>query len=424
MDALTSIQPLIERISILSSSNSDGSLQPHTRKELQSLVKKLGFALESPFETLNRLVVLPFQHAVVRVAIGLGIFEYLVEAGESGRTIEDIRNRTGVDATLLREFCPFNVPSERVYKTDLMLSCSARLLRTLAAIGVLHQADEYHWTATHLTHTCTNPTIESGLKFMFDFIGPVFQQLPSSLAKRDYHCPTATQGPLQDAYDTKLAGWEYILEPRFADSLQDCNKFMKGRREGSVSWLDFYPFAENILAKAAVSTNMVLVVDVGGGLGHGLVEIKEKYPEARGRLILQDHPKTIEQAGNGAGFFEPMVHDFFTPQPIQAPKIFLIRQVLHDWPDVECQKILKHLAAAMRPTYSKLLINEFVVDNVGASDFIVAIDLVMMGMSGGMERTTSQWITLLASAGLRIEKIWTLNGETESVIEAVLDQKP
>ncbi|KAL8777972.1 MAG: hypothetical protein Q9213_007624 [Squamulea squamosa] len=332
MDASTSIKPLIERISILGPSDPDGSLQPHTRKELQSLVKKLGFALESPFETLNRLVVLPFQHAVVRVAIDLGLFEYLVEAGESGRTIKDIRTKTGVDATLL-----------------------------------------------------------------------------------------PTQGPLQDTYDTKLAGWEYILEPKYADSLQDCNKFMKGRREGSVSWLEFYPFAENTLAKTAVSADTVLVVDVGGGLGHGLVEIKEKYPEATGRLILQDHPKTIDQAGNGAGVFEPMAHDFFTPQPIQAPKMFLIRQVLHDWPDLECQKILKNLAAAMRPRYSKLLINEFVVDNVGASDFIVAIDLVMMGMSGGMERTMSQWTTLLASAGLRIEKIWTLNGETESVIEAVLD---
>lgn len=75
----------------------------------------------------------------------------------------------------------------------------------------------------------------------------------------------------------------------------------------------------------------------------------------------------------------------------------------------------------MSPGYSKVLINEFVVADVEASDFITGIDLVMMGMSGGMERTKSQWSNLLASAGLRIEKIWTLNDETESVIEAVLD---
>lgn len=43
----------------------------------------------------------------------------------------------------------------------------------------------------------------------------------------------------------------------------------------------------------------------------------------------------------------------------------------------------------------------------------------MMGLSGGMERTESHWEKLLASAGLRIEKIWTLDEQTESVIQAV-----
>lgn len=75
----------------------------------------------------------------------------------------------------------------------------------------------------------------------------------------------------------------------------------------------------------------------------------------------------------------------------------------------------------MNAAYSKVLINEFVVPDVGASDFTTAIDPVMMGMSGGMERTKSQWSKLLAPAGLRIEKIRILSDETESVVEAVLD---
>ncbi|KAL8811856.1 MAG: hypothetical protein Q9200_001471 [Gallowayella weberi] len=377
----------------------DRPLEPHIRQELQGLAKQLGFALESPFDTLNRLAVLPFQHAVVRVAINLALFDYMVDAGPDGKTEEEIRNKTGVDELLL-----------------------SRLLRTLSAIGLLSQLDKERWAATPLAESCTIPTVNCGYKFMFDFIGPVFQKLPGSLAKRNYCCPTATQGPLQDAYNTNLSGWDFFLEPQFADSLQDCNLFMKGRRQGSLSWLDFYPFAEKVLGGVSTDAESVLVVDVGGGLGHGLVEIKERFPQSQGRLILQDLSKTIEQAGNGKGIFEPMAHDFFTPQPVQGPRTFLIRQVLHDWPDRECQKILQHLAAAMRPEHSKLLINEFVLADVGASDFITAIDLVMMGMSGGMERTVSRWNKLLASAGLRIEKIWTLNEETESVIEAVLSE--
>lgn len=78
------------------------------------------------------------------------------------------------------------------------------------------------------------------------------------------------------------------------------------------------------------------------------------------------------------------------------------------------------MAAAIRPGYSKILINEIILPDVGASDYITACDLVMMGLSGGMERTESHWRRLLASAGLRIEKIWTLDEQTESVIQAVL----
>ena len=74
----------------------------------------------------------------------------------------------------------------------------------------------------------------------------------------------------------------------------------------------------------------------------------------------------------------------------------------------------------MRPGYSKILLNEIIVPEVGASDFITACDLVMMGLGGGMERTKSHWARLLEAAGLRMEQVWTLNEDTESVIEAVL----
>ncbi|KAL8942614.1 MAG: hypothetical protein Q9211_001312 [Gyalolechia sp. 1 TL-2023] len=355
MDSYASVKHLIEQIANVGSDVAvNSSLQPEVRKKLQSLAKELGFVLETPWDTLSRL---SFLYKIVRVAIDLNLFEYLLEAGPEGRTVEDIVAKTGVDELLLR----------------------------------------------------TN-----------DFIYPVFQKMPESFAKNHYRCPQALQGPLQDTYDTKLAGFDFIMEPRWAETLKDCNLFMQGRREGSVSWLEFYPFADNIMAESDAGSQAVLVVDVGGGLGHGLIELKQKFPSIEGRLVLQDLPKTVQQAGNGAGIFEPMAHDFFSPQPLKGSKAYLIRQVLHDWPDKECQTILSNLAAAMRRGYSKILINEIIVADMGASDFITACDLVMMGLSGGMERTESHWRTLLASAGLRIEKIWTLDEQTESVIQAVL----
>ncbi|KAL8754937.1 MAG: hypothetical protein Q9184_004952 [Pyrenodesmia sp. 2 TL-2023] len=400
MDSQSSVNALVERIaSATSNLSTDGSLPPDTRKELQDTAKELVFALEMPLDTLNRFIFLskPFQHAVVRVAINLGLLEFMLEAGSKGKTLGEIVTKTGVDEVLL-----------------------PRLLRTLATVGLLSQVDEHRWRATPLAVSCTIPTFKSGFKFLFDFVGPVFQKLPESLEKSRYRCPTALQGPLQDTYDTKLSGYDYIMDPRWTDTLKDCNLFMKGRRDGSTSWLEFYPFAERVLAEADHDSQAVTVVDVGGGLGHGLVEIKDKFPDMKGRLVLQDLANTIEQAGDGQGVFEPTAHDFFTPQPVKGSKAYLIRQVLHDWPDKECRAILQHLAAAMRPGYSKLLVNEIIIPEVGGSDFIIGCDLVMMGIGGGMERTESHWTSLLASAGLRIQKVWTLDDRTESVLEAVL----
>ena len=81
----------------------------------------------------------------------------------------------------------------------------------------------------------------------------------------------------------------------------------------------------------------------------------------------------------------------------------------------------------MKPGISKLLINELVVPLQGGGLFPSHSDFNMMSIVAGMERTKAQWDELLASAGLRIEKIWTGPGETESIIEAVamagLDKK-
>ena len=74
----------------------------------------------------------------------------------------------------------------------------------------------------------------------------------------------------------------------------------------------------------------------------------------------------------------------------------------------------------MKKDYSIVLINEYIVPEEGAGDFIAGCDLVMMSMSAGMERTEQQWSDLLAAAGLKMGDIWTFDEETESVIEAVL----
>ncbi|KUM56161.1 hypothetical protein ACN42_g11064 [Penicillium freii] len=96
-----------------------------------------------------------------------------------------------------------------------------------------------------------------------------------------------------------------------------------------------------------------------------------------------------------------------------------MHSVLHDWPDDLCRKILANTVAAMRPGYSKVLVNENVIPDTGAHWETTSLDLIMMEIGSG-ERTERQWHALLESAGLKIVKIWTAQRDVESLIECEL----
>lgn len=99
-----------------------------------------------------------------------------------------------------------------------------------------------------------------------------------------------------------------------------------------------------------------------------------------------------------------------------------MHSVLHDWPDNECEKILKHIVAAMKPGYSKLLINENVIPAQGADWQATALDVTMMALFASKERTLSDWHELLESprVGLKMVRVWSVKHSQESLIECEL----
>ena len=106
---------------------------------------------------------------------------------------------------------------------------------------------------------------------------------------------------------------------------------------------------------------------------------------------------------------------------LTGARVYFMHSVLHDWPDADCRRILQHIAAAMKVGYSKLLINENVIPDMGASWQVTSLDWIMMGLAASRERTEAQWRELLQSAGLTVVGIWTKEAHVESLIEAVLD---
>ena len=74
----------------------------------------------------------------------------------------------------------------------------------------------------------------------------------------------------------------------------------------------------------------------------------------------------------------------------------------------------------MTPGYSKLLIFEWILPAKGVPMYPSLLDMNMMTLLNGMERTEEQWIALLGAAGFKVDKFWILKTDTEGLIEASL----
>lgn len=164
------------------------------------------------------------------------------------------------------------------------------------------------------------------------------------------------------------------------------------------------------------------VVDVGGGSGRLLAGVLRANPYAHG--ILFDTREGVENAratlGELADRCTVAVGDFFDSVPAGAD-FYLLKSVIHDWPDEQSVQILSTCRRALAPT-SRLLIIELVVPAVvrpGEDLETLCTDLNMLVVTGGRERTEGELRALLNSAGLKIVAIGPGLGATPyRVIEA------
>ncbi|MGY1594438.1 methyltransferase [Geodermatophilus sp. SYSU D00708] len=138
------------------------------------------------------------------------------------------------------------------------------------------------------------------------------------------------------------------------------------------------------------------VVDVGGGSGTLLRAVRDAVPTAR--LTLFD------QAGVVAGSDLPAVAgDFFTEVPAGAD-VYLLSRVLHDWDDADAGRVLRTVRTAMRPD-SVLLVVEAVLPERAVDDpAAVRMDLHMLVLLHGRERTADEYAALLDATGLRLTR--------------------
>jgi len=178
-----------------------------------------------------------------------------------------------------------------------------------------------------------------------------------------------------------------------------------------------YPF-DHLEANA----DGVALVDVGGGKGHVINEMRSTYPQMKGRIVLEDM-KVVLEGGTvvpeGEVALQP--YDFFKEvQPIKGANYFF-KSIFHDWPNSSCLQILSNLAPAMRGyPQSRLLICDLVLPDHNPDAGKVLRDINML-LIAGKERSLAQWHHLLGQGGFKILKVHGMENVNSSIIEAVLD---
>jgi hypothetical protein len=159
----------------------------------------------------------------------------------------------------------------------------------------------------------------NGLSSSHDVLLPGFSATGQFLAKTKYLNPSnLTDTPFQLGHATRQTFFEYLGS--HPDQNQQFNNFMGLYAVGRPRWHDqgHFPVREVIGEGASKDENSALLVDVGGGKGHDLIAFQKMYHDLPGRLVLQDMPHVIQQAGKLPDGIEGMPHDFFAPQPIKG----------------------------------------------------------------------------------------------------------
>lgn len=200
-------------------------------------------------------------------------------------------------------------------------------------------------------------------------------------------------------------------------------------------WFKENPEAENIFnqanaVKAATSHRAIVdsydfsgietLVDIGGGIGALMVEVLKSNPAMKGIIaerptILKEAQKFIEQ-NELTERCTALECDFFKEIPVNS-SAFLMSHILHDWEDEKAIKILKNCHSAMTSDEKIIVVESVVPDN---NEFSIAklLDLEVLVIGGGKERTESEFRLLFESSGFKLSRI-VQTRESISIIEGI-----
>ena len=272
-------------------------------------------------------------------------------------------------------------------KTD--AGATYRLMRALASLGVLERHADGRFTNTAVGDLLRE-NAPGGLKYMFhgetDHVHWLSWERVVDAVKTGLPRPKAVFGvPAFEYYGKHVEEGE-----QFGRAMQNVSNF------AAAAVLEAYDFS-----------GIRTIMDVGGGNGSMALAILRNYPEMKAKVVdlpyIEPQAKQTIQAAGAASRCEFQPSDFFHSVPPGAD-LHVLKFILHDWNDQECSQILRHCRDALNPG-GRILIVEMLVPEDIRPDFVMLMDLNMLVMTGGRERTATEFEKVLNDAGFEMARV-------------------
>ena len=298
---------------------------------------------------------------------------------------------------------PDNIAQGKVSVEELAAAAKAnpealyRMLRASASIGLCAETAPRHFALTPVGDALRHDAPHS----VRDFV--VAETAKGHWLPWGRLADAVRRGGPMTAETLGVSAWDY-----YAQNIEEGRCFARGM--GNLSKI----VSEDV-ARVYDPGDVKRIVDVGGSEGMLLRGLLARVPGAKG--VLYDRPEIVEGVAP-ADRVEIVGGDFLTEVPAGGD-LYLLKSILHDWPDDACETIVRNVHRAAAPN-SRLLVVEMTLPDgpAGAAPSPVPLmDMNMLVMLGGRERTASEFAALLARCGYTVERVVPTPGPF-SVIEA------
>lgn len=271
--------------------------------------------------------------------------------------------------------------------------------------------------------------------------GGVFEESPG----KTFRTTRLGRALESDTRDSMLGWIEYVGAPWYREQWNALTASVMNGRDvyrnlygiGCFEWLqrnatsqhgfdqgiaDLSTLSNRTIAAALPLDDGASLVDVGGGKGSQLAAILASHPGLQG--VLFELPNVLARARQelkacDAGVIariEFVDGTFFDSIPF-GRDVYLMKSVVHDWDDAHALDILRNCGRAMRAN-ARLLLVEMLLAGDHKAHLVNLLDIGMLALTGGRERTLDEYTALLQSAGMKVTRVLP-TGSPYSVIEAI-----